>query len=270
MWTFRRNENDVVNLYDSLSPIMQLSTGGDMLNFGLWDTSTKTPLDAQERLCDTVGKLANLSEAVSLVDVGSGILGPAKKWHSDYPNLDISSININFNQLRSSKSNFIQKLNSTSRFLPFVTNSVDRIIALESAQHFKPLDDFLLESKRILDQDGIFVIAIPTVSKGISNIRDLGILTFTWSSEHYTSELISSKIKESGFNILDSQHIGHNVYIPLANYYLKHRKYLQARIKTKYSSSTEKILFESLKKMKHASELDLIDYIMFKCTQVRH
>ena len=150
--------------------------------------------------------------------------------------------------------------------MPFVTNSVDRIIALESAQHFKPLEDFLLESKRILDQDGIFVIAIPTVSKGISSIRDLGILTFTWSSEHYTSELISSKIIESGFSILDLQHIGHNVYIPLANYYLKHRKYLQDKIKTKYSSSTEKILFESLKKMKHASESNLIDYILLKCT----
>ena len=105
--------------------------------------------------------------------MGSGILGPAKKWRSDNPNLGISSININFNQLRNSKSNSIQKLNSTSRFLPFVTNSVDRIIALESAQHFKPLEDFLLESKRILNQDGIFVIAIPTVSKNISSIRDL-------------------------------------------------------------------------------------------------
>jgi hypothetical protein len=78
--------------------------------------------------------------------------------------------------------------------------------------------------------------------------------------------LISSKIKESGFSILDLQHIGHDVYTPLANYYLKHRKYLQAKIKTKYSASTEKILFESLKKMKHASELDLIDYILLKCT----
>ena len=47
LWTFRRNENDVVNLYDSLSPIMQLSTGSDMLNFGFWDKSTSTPIEAQ-------------------------------------------------------------------------------------------------------------------------------------------------------------------------------------------------------------------------------
>ena len=100
MWTFRRNENDVVNLYDSLSPIMQLSTGGEMLNFGLWDESTNTPLEAQMKLCDATGKMANLSNVVSLIDVGSGILGPAKKWHLDYPNLTISAVNINFNQLK--------------------------------------------------------------------------------------------------------------------------------------------------------------------------
>jgi len=28
LWTFRRNENDVVNLYNTLSPVMQLATGG--------------------------------------------------------------------------------------------------------------------------------------------------------------------------------------------------------------------------------------------------
>ena len=27
LWTFRRNENDVVNLYNTLSPVMQLATG---------------------------------------------------------------------------------------------------------------------------------------------------------------------------------------------------------------------------------------------------
>ena len=47
LWTFRRNENDVVKLYDALSPIMEVSTGGDMLNFGFWDETTLHPVDAQ-------------------------------------------------------------------------------------------------------------------------------------------------------------------------------------------------------------------------------
>ena len=265
LWTFRRNETDVVNLYNSLSPIMQLSTGGDMLNFGRWDNSTNTPIEAQNNLCEFTGKMANLPTAKSLVDVGSGILGPAKKWNSDYPNLEIFAININYNQLKNTNTDFIEKLNATSRFLPLADKSVDRIIALESAQHFKPLDDFLLESKRILNSNGILLIAIPTVSEGVSTMNDLGILSFTWSSEHYTIESITSKIHDAGFSIIESQKIGSDVYIPLANYYFEHRKELQEKIKTKYSSTTEKILFKSLKKMAHSSKTNLIDYALIKC-----
>jgi len=244
---------------------MQLSTGGDMLNFGRWDNSTNTPIEAQNNLCEFTGKMANLPTAKSLVDVGSGILGPAKKWNSDYPNLEIFAININYNQLKNTNTDFIEKLNATSRFLPLADKSVDRIIALESAQHFKPLDDFLLESKRILNSNGILLIAIPTVSKGVSTMNDLGILSFTWSSEHYTIESITSKIHDAGFSIIESQKIGSNVYIPLANYYFEHRKELQEKIKTKYSSTTEKILFKSLKKMAHSSKTNLIDYALIKC-----
>jgi cyclopropane fatty-acyl-phospholipid synthase-like methyltransferase len=244
---------------------MQLSTDGDMLNFGYWDNPADKPIEAQKNLCKLTGKFANLSNAKSLVDVGGGMLGPARKWQSDYPDLEISSININYNQLKNSDTDFIQKINSTSRFLPFTDNSVDRVIALESAQHFKPLENFFLESKRILKDDGNLVIAIPVVSKNASVITDLGILSFTWSSEHYTIESITSKIVSAGFSIIRSEKIGDSVYTPLAQYYFDHRKELQERIKTKYSSTTEKILFKSLKKMSDASKNNLIDYLIVKC-----
>jgi hypothetical protein len=55
------------------------------------------------------------------------------------------------------------------------------------------------------------------------------------------------------------------VYTPLAQYYFDHRKELQERIRTKYSSTTEKILFKSLEKMSYASENNLIDYVVLKC-----
>ena len=52
LWTFRRNESDIVNVYNTLSPAMQLATGGNMLNFGLWDKKDTSPIKAQNRLCD--------------------------------------------------------------------------------------------------------------------------------------------------------------------------------------------------------------------------
>ena len=78
-------------------------------------------------------------------------------------------------------------------------------------------------------------------------------------------EILTSKIQASGFSIVASQKIGSDVYVPLANYYFDHRKELQEKIKTKYSSATEKILYRSLKKMLDSSERGLIDYVFLKC-----
>ena len=71
-------KNDVVKLYDALSPIMEVSTGSDMLNFGYWDESTSHPVDAQQQLCRMIGDMAEISSADLIADIGSGILGPAK------------------------------------------------------------------------------------------------------------------------------------------------------------------------------------------------
>ncbi len=268
MWTIRRNENDIVNMYDTLSPMMQITTNGDMLNFGYWDKDSTTPLSAQNHLCDIIAELTEFSSSKILVDVGSGLLGPAKKWKSDFPKIKIFSININYSQLKNSKNAFYDRivcLNSTSRSLPFTNNSVDRIIALESAQHFKKLDEFINESKRILNSDGILVLAIPVITKRISTIKDLGILSFTWTSEHFTLDHVTSVIKKSGFTIENIRMIGENVYTPMADYYIENRKSLKKSILTKYPNYVEKILFNSIRKMKQVSEDKIIDYALIKC-----
>jgi len=267
LWTFRRNENDVVKLYDALSPIMEVSTGGDMLNFGFWNDSTSHPVDAQKQLCMMMGDMAELSSAQIIADVGSGILGPAKIWNSQYPSLEISSVNVNFSQLSSVDSENISKLNSTARLMPFTDSSLDRVIALESAQHFRPIGDFFSESNRILKDDGILALAIPTAIVD-ANLSNLGILKFTWSSEHYSEKQIYDEISKNGFEIIESKNIGKNVYIPLADYYLKNRVELRQKILTRYSKYVEKILFKSMKKMKSSFEKGLIDYSMLKCKKL--
>ena len=267
LWTFRRNENDIVKLYDALSPIMEISTDGNMLNFGYWDDSTSHPIDAQKRLCHMIGDLAEISSADVIADIGSGILGPAKIWSSQYPSLQVSSVNINFSQLSSVDSDNILKLNSTARMLPFADSSLDRIIALESAQHFKPIGDFISESNRVLKDDGILALAIPTAIDN-SNLRNLGILKFTWSSEHYSQKQIIDEISQNGFDIVESNNIGKNVYSPLAEYYINNRDDLRKKILTRYSKYVEKILFESMKKMQSSSEKGLIDYLMLKCKKL--
>ena len=271
LWTFRRNENDVVNLYNTLSPVMQLATGDSMLNFGYWCSDDTSPIVAQNRLCDMVGKLAVLDSANSLLDVGSGLSSPAIMWARLYPDIGISCVNINYNQLQlaqkivdgKTSSQRIHEINSTSTMLPFSSNSIERIIALESAQHFKPFDNFISESYRVLKKNGIFTFAIPVVKKK-SSIKNLGILAVTWSSEHYNQDFIISKTSKK-FKIVEKIEIGSNVFEPLADYYIKNRNSLKNKILKEYPSYLEKMLFKSLLKMKKASSEKLIDYLLIKC-----
>ena len=274
LWIFRRNENDVVNLYNTLSPVMQLATGGNMLNFGYWEDDDLSPTTAQNRLCDITGSMAELDSAKSLLDIGSGLSSPAMKWSTLYPNVEISCVNTNYDQLHTAKNLLREKslhypiygINSTSTIMPFVKNSVDRIIALESAQHFKPFKHFIFESNRIMKKNGILTFAIPVTTKN-ANLKKLGILAFTWSSEHYSEDFILD-VASKKFHIVKKIQIGSHVFEPLADYYIKNRKKLRQIISLSYPSYVENILFKSILKMKSMSCEKLIDYLLIKCVKI--
>jgi SAM-dependent methyltransferase len=183
----------------------------------------------------------------------------------------------------------ISRINATATILPFADHCIDRIIALESAQHFRPLNKFVRESKRILKNNGLLVIAIPvakittpTITRSQTNkttqlliqLRKLGLLSLTWASEHYELSNVKSVIMDEGFGIQEIQEIGSHVYEPLAKYYTENRKMLKDIImKQKYPSSLSKdilydfienIIYKSALSMKEASQRKIIDYVLIK------
>lgn len=277
LWTFRRKEKDVINLYDSLSNLMRIATGGDMLNFGYWDDDTKTALDAQKKMCSIFGKKALLESNQHVLDVGSGIGSPSIQWSKEYSPIKLSCININYSQLQSSVNkakNEISKndgknvnyVNATATTLPFDNESIDRVLSLEAAQHFKPLKNFFAESYRILKNNGIFALAIPVMTENDSNsLRNLGSLSFTWSSEHYSKDFVKSALEQKGFEDITLEKIGGRVYQPLTNYYIKNREIIKKKILKQYPTYIEKILFRSLNKMKEVSDKKIIDYVLITC-----
>lgn len=283
LWGIRRNQRDVINLYSSLSPLMSITTGSDMLNFGYWSDGINNPIKAQENLCNIVGKLAELESAKTLLDVGSGLSSPAMFWKNEYPLLEIYCININYPHLifanKLKEQFFIQKninknfksditlFNSTAIKLPFNKESIDRIVALESAQHFKPFIEFIKDVKHVLKKEGIFIIAIPVITNLLSPIQNLvklGILSFTWASEHYVLNDIVEMLSYENFKIIEILNIGPLVYTPLSEYYFKNRKILLKRITSEYGSLLEYILFKSLVKMDKLSKAKIIDYVIIK------
>ena len=287
LWGIRRNQRDVINLYSSLSPLMSITTGSDMLNFGYWSDGINNPIKAQENLCNIIGKLAELESAKTLLDVGSGLSSPAMFWKNEYPLLEIYCININYPHLifanKLKEQFFIQKninknfksdislFNSTAIKLPFNKESIDRIVALESAQHFKPFIEFIKDVKHVLKKEGIFIIAIPVITNlltPIQNLVKLGILSFTWASEHYVLNDILEMLSYENFKIIEIQNIGPLVYTPLSEYYFKNRKILLKRITSEYGSLFEYILFKSLVKMDKLSKEKIIDYVIIKLRKI--
>lgn len=326
LWFLRRNDWDMINYYNFLAPYFLRATGNNMLNFGFWTDNTQNPTEAQNELCRLVGKFAELDLAKNLVDIGSGFSEPAILWKSAYTPLNIVCVNINFLQQKVASelmrqrinynnnivnykispqtllsSSFIAKtitnateimplVNATARILPFRDKCMDRIIALESAQHFKPLVQFIQESRRILEYDGLLIIAIPVMKLSkydslltptILEFMKLGILSFLWASEHYELKNIESMINKVGFDIIDIHRIGSHVYKPLANYYMQNRSVIKNILLKDKSSSLlstyflnfsydlfERIVYKSALKMKEAYREGIIDYVLIKARSV--
>jgi hypothetical protein len=66
LWINRRNEKDVIDLYNSLAPFAQIAladANNTMLNFGYWTPDTNIPIEAQVELCRVVGEFADLQSA---------------------------------------------------------------------------------------------------------------------------------------------------------------------------------------------------------------
>jgi len=244
---------------------MQSATGGNMLNFGFWDDDHCDPLSAQDNLCMIFADFAELDSAKNVLDVGSGLSAPSILWQNHFPDLNLFDININFKQLQfAGNQKNIEFLNSTSTKLPISDSSVDRVLALESAQHFKPLSLFISESKRVLIDSGLLVLAIP-ITLEMASFQKLGLLKFTWSSEHYKLDEIKQEIISCGFKIIEEKLIGKSVYDPLANYYVQHREKIKKNILKNYPNYVENILYKSILKMKKTSEQNVIDYVLLKC-----
>ncbi len=265
LWNFRKNEKDVIRIYDKLAPLMQIGSGADMLNFGLWDNGIAHPHQAQERLCDMVSDVSEMSSAKNVLDVGCGFCSPALRWKRQFGGLGIFCLNINRAQINMPDSKErLHLVNSTSTAIPFADKSFDRIVALESAQHFYPLQAFLSEARRMLKSNGNLVMAIPVVNNKKGLFSKLGILNVTWTSQHYSSELVKSQITSEGFEISRIEKIGHSVYEPLADYYIENRNSMKEKFSEIYPSFVETLVHKSMIKMKKLSQDGIIDYLVIR------
>ena len=317
----RRDERAVVNIYQAFISYARILSRTNMINFGYWTQETTSIKQAQEALCTLTGNLAELDTAKNVLDIGSGLLGPAEQWNLEYKFINsLVCIDVNYQALKISLALYgknghnnkvlvepsvktevanekyitnhdrvvLSRVNATATCLPFGDSFTDRIIALESAQHFKSFLEFIRESHRVLKKTGLIVVAIPVITStkpnemsrikilnSLRNLRVLGILSLTWASQHYELEQIKSVISEEHFVIKEILRIGKSVYVPLTDFYIQDRNEFRKNVLGKHSSFlkkigldiTEKIVYRSALKMKKLSLSGDIDYVLIKATK---
>src|SRR5574338_1299956 len=207
IWNGRHSGKDIVNIYTKFSPLMQIGADTKMLNFGLWKNSVTLP-DAQKEMSEYVADFGDFKSAEKILDVGSGFCIPATIWKEKFPHLDIYCMDLNFSELNNGNNHIITQVNSSSNNIPFGDKSFDRIIALESAQHFVPLEKFFEESKRTLADKGELILAIPVTENSTTITLKLGILNITWLSKKYTKNHVHSVIKDAGFSLKNEESVG--------------------------------------------------------------
>lgn len=259
IWNGRHSGKDIVNIYSKFSPMMQIGADTKMLNFGLWKNSTTLP-DAQNEMSQYMAEFGQLESAKKILDVGSGFCIPATLWKKKHSNLDIYCMDLNYSELKNGSNHIISQINSSSNEIPFSDRSFDRVIALESAQHFVPLEKFFQEARRVLSDDGKLVLAIPVAM--YNSPLKLGILSITWLSKKYTQSYLKKVIKTAKFSLKAEESVGKLVYEPFASYYIQNRDTLKERLVTTYSKNVENLVFKSMKKMKELSEKKIIDYLL--------
>jgi SAM-dependent methyltransferase len=273
-----------------------------MLNFGYWIKNSNDPVNAQHELSAIFGKFAKFDTVEVIADVGSGFSAPAVQWRSEYPHLKILCVDINYTELSTARkmvifpppspsspasSDRIFLINASSAMLPLGNDKLDMIVAFESAQHFQSIDNFLIGSRSILKPGGLIVLAIPVVDlrpldnggnqnvnfiKKLKLMKELGILYFSWASNHYDINTISKSITKQGYRIEEFQRIGHQVYEPLAEYYVRNRKSIRHRLIQSFATYKQRMYFEfveyvvyrSALKMKVLSMNGMLDYVLIR------
>lgn len=304
LWIFKQTERDIIKLYNSLTPYVRTAVNDSndyMLNFGYWLKNSNDPVKAQHELSAIFSKFAKFDTVEMIADVGSGFSAPAVQWRSEYPHLKILCIDINYTELNTARkmvifppsnpshtsSDRISLINASSAMLPFGKEKLDMIVAFESAQHFQSIAKFLEVSRAILKPDGLVVLAIPVIDlkslemgknqnvsivKKMRLMKKLGILYFSWASQHYDIDTISISIRNHGYQVQEFQQIGHQVYEPLAEYYVRNRANIRNRLIQSFSSYKQRIFFEvveylvyrSALKMKDLSINGILDYVLIR------
>jgi cyclopropane fatty-acyl-phospholipid synthase-like methyltransferase len=243
-WLFNPFQRlQVTEVYDLLST-RAATERALYLNLGYWQQASDLD-SASEALADLLADTVQLAPADELLDVGFGFADQDLRWAEHYRPKRIIGLNLTRSQVEIARERVTERGldeqidlrlgSATAMELPDA--SVDKVIALECAFHFRSREQFLREAMRVLRPGGRIAIAdiIPRPAQGGGWQRfkqraswRLVAKKFSipWDNA-YSIPTYHAKLKLSGFEEIRVQSIRDQVYRPLHEWLRANRSALQ-------------------------------------------
>lgn len=221
---FRQGRNPTATVYNSLGRDFFLALAPGWLNLGLWEgggTEEEAPI-AVRRLVETLA--SDLPTGGIILDVGSG-LGVQDAIIAEVARpRRLIALNITESQLRDGKAALSEAgahpIAGDAIRIPLADESVDGVISVEAAFHFRSRRKFFAEARRVLRPGGVLTMSDVPITRfprgpielfaGLSQLRVWGLR----QSAAATPDQIAAAVEAEGFHNIHVQLCGDRVIDP--------------------------------------------------------
>jgi len=243
--TYFVRDDTVVYDYFLENFIQVVSNENYFMNYGFWEDSTHTLLDANRRLIQLLLEKTKIKgkQHVSLLDVGCGYGIQDKEWAEaelfDSSNrltaIDISPIQIKYAKKHHAHPSVTYQIGDATKLDDmFQANSFDCVLNVESAFHYKDRQSFFNSINTLLKKDGTFVISDIVIHSDYKPsffsrlfLRVFSDFLHVPEINLVTTEQWKGMMERAGLEVEELQDITPNTFLPYYSHFFK--TYIQRR-----------------------------------------